>query len=266
MNKSKLLSARTVDRRRPIILLLYVFSTAVGIIGGLLTYQHKELVTSLALFYCAIASTSLSISQMFLKAGIRNGRQYWRRGDKCVVLTTTYTLVGWEFGSLLLAGFSLPLGTILLPLRARGEWLGPVILVIAGTVSIPFLLPILKAGCPSRQRITLTRNGVELTRIDGHTDRIRWQDHPTLIGGREGDALIVLKNYDELHYPMAYLPMSMRQLERLLSTFSTNSRLRAKLSSPEALDTVLTILEPTEEELTDDSWTWRPTAPAESQT
>ena len=182
MNKSKLLSARTVDRRRPIILLLYVFSTAVGIIGGLLTYQHKELVTSLALFYCAIASTSLSISQMFLKAGIRNGRQYWQRGDKCVVLTTTYTLVGWEFGSLLLAGFSLPLGTILLPLRARGEWLGPVILVIAGTVSIPFLLPILKAGGPSRQRITLTRNGVELTRIDGHTDRIRWQDHPTQIG------------------------------------------------------------------------------------
>ena len=44
---------------------------------------------------------------------------------------------------------------------------------------------------------------------------------------------------------MAYLPMSMRQLERLLSTFSTDGRLRAKLSSPEALDTVLAILEPT---------------------
>ena len=63
---------------------------------------------------------------------------------------------------------------------------------------------------------------------------------------------------------MAYLPMSMRQLERLLSTFSTNSKLRTKLSSPEALDTVLAILEPTEEELTDGSWNWRPTAPAES--
>ena len=44
---------------------------------------------------------------------------------------------------------------------------------------------------------------------------------------------------------MAYLPMSMRQLERLLNTFSTNSKLRTKLSSPEALDTVLAILEPT---------------------
>ena len=47
----------------------------------------------------------------------------------------------------------------------------------------------------------------------------------------------------------------MRQLERLLSTFSTDGRLRAKLSGSEALSTVLDILEPTEEELTDGSWT-----------
>ena len=65
-----------------------------------------------------------------------------------------------------------------------------------------------------------------------------------------------LKNRQEIHYPVGYLPMSMRQLERLLTTFSTDGRLRAKLSGPDALNTVLTVLEPTEEELTDGSWTW----------
>ena len=50
--------------------------------------------------------------------------------------------------------------------------------------------------------------------------------------------------------------MSMRQLERLLSTFSTDGRLRAKLAGPDALNTVLAVLEPTEEERTDGSWTW----------
>ena len=135
-----------------------------------------------------------------------------------------------------------------------------------GTIAFYHLIPILRARGPTLCRISLNRRSVELTRIDTHTDKIRWKGHPVLIGGRKGDALIVLKNYDELHYPMAYLPMSMRQLERLLSTFSTNSKLRTKLSSPEALDTVFAILEPTEEELTDGSWNWRPTAPAESQT
>ena len=48
----------------------------------------------------------------------------------------------------------------------------------------------------------------------------------------------------------------MRQLERLLNTFSTDGRLRAKLAGPEALSTVLAVLEPTEEELADSSWTW----------
>ena len=125
-----------------------------------------------------------------------------------------------------------------------------------GTIAFYHLIPILRAGGPTRCRISLNRRSVELTRIDTHTDKIRWKGHPVLIGGRKGDALIVLKNYDELHYPMAYLPMSMRQLERLLSTFSSDGRLRAKLSGPDALNTVLAVLEPTEEERTDGSWTW----------
>ncbi|MEZ7788832.1 hypothetical protein [Actinomyces naeslundii] len=104
----------------------------------------------------------------------------------------------------------------------------------------------------------MSSTGVELTQINGHTDTIPWKANPHLIGVHQGDAVIALKNHDELRYPIGYLPLSMRQFERLLGTFSRSTRLRAKLSGPEALSTVLTVLEPTEEELTDGSWTWDP--------
>ncbi|OFR58343.1 MULTISPECIES: hypothetical protein [Actinomyces] len=72
----------------------------------------------------------------------------------------------------------------------------------------------------------------------------------------QGHAVIAIKDHEDLRYPIGYLPLSMRQFERLLSTFSRSTRLRAKLSGPEALNTVLAVLEPTEEERTDGSWTW----------
>ena len=102
----------------------------------------------------------------------------------------------------------------------------------------------------------MSKDAVELTQINGHTNEIPWKTHPQLVGVHQGDAIIISMNHNELRYPMSYLPMSMRQLERLLNTFSTDGRLRAKLSGPEALNTVLAVLEPTEEERTDGSWTW----------
>ena len=129
-------------------------------------------------------------------------------------------------------------------------------LLIIGSIGIRYLMPIVRARGLARQRIFLTKSGIELTQIDGHTDTIPWKAHPHLIGIHQGDAVITLKNRQEIRYPIGYLPMGMRQLERLLSTFSTDGRLRAKLSGPEALSTVLAVLEPTEEELADSSWTW----------
>ncbi|OLO53959.1 hypothetical protein BKH30_04540 [Actinomyces oris] len=107
-----------------------------------------------------------------------------------------------------------------------------------------------------RRRITVSKSGIALTQANGHSLEIPWKEHPRLIGVRQADAVIVLKNHLETRYPIGYLPLSMRQLERLLSTFSTDGRLRARLAGPEALSTVLAVLEPTEEELTDGSWTW----------
>ena len=128
-------------------------------------------------------------------------------------------------------------------------------LTTLGMVALHHLFPTLRARHAHGHRISLSKNGLELTRIDGRTDMIPWKAHPYLKEIRQGYAIIALKGQEDLHYPIDYLPMSMRQLERLLKTFSSSTRLRNKLSSPEALNSVLTVLEPTEEELTD-SWTW----------
>ena len=55
---------------------------------------------------------------------------------------------------------------------------------------------------------------------------------------------------------MGYVPVSCRQLQRLLDAFSNDPAMQASLSSPEALTAVLDVLEPTEEEYSDSSWTW----------
>ncbi|WP_276781377.1 hypothetical protein [Actinomyces gerencseriae] len=84
------------------------------------------------------------------------------------------------------------------------------------------------------------------------------ENPPHLVGVRyQGDAIIALAKNREVHYPIAFLPLTLRQLDRLLRALSTNARLRADLARPKALTTVLTILEPTPDELTDGSWSWR---------
>lgn len=85
-------------------------------------------------------------------------------------------------------------------------------------------MPIVRARGLTRQRVSLTKSSIELTQIDGRTDTILWKAHPHLMGIHQGDAVIPLKNRQEIRYPVGYLPMGMRQLERLLSTFSSDGR------------------------------------------
>ncbi|OLL15633.1 hypothetical protein BKH32_02320 [Actinomyces oris] len=87
-------------------------------------------------------------------------------------------------------------------------------------------------------------------------DSIPWRAHPRLARLQQGIVVISFRKRRELKYPISFLPLTFRQFERLLNTFTTDGQLRAKLSGPEALNTVLAVLEPTEEERTDGSWTW----------
>ena len=253
---SKLMSTNKADNGRPKGFLFYSIIAGMCATAGLTTLQHEDHTFSLTFLYVATLFILSCISLYVLRTEITKGRGRWSQGNSKVVLVTTSALSGWEFGLMLLFSLSIVVGIILFSLEPQRAWKPPILLIIVGAYSLLHLIPILKAGGPTRRRIALSKDTVELTRIDGHTDTIPWKAHPILIGIRQGYAIIILESHHGLRYPISYLPMSMRQLERLLNNFSTDGQLRAKLSGPEALSTVLAVLEPTEEELTDGSWTW----------
>ena len=253
----KLMSTIKADSGRPKGVLFYSIIAGMCATAGLTTLRHEDHTFSLTFLYAAALFIFSCISLYVLRTEITKGRGRWSQGGNSkVVLVTTSALSGWEFGLMLLFSLSIVVGIILFPFESQKTWRPPALLIIVGAYSLLHLIPILKAGGPTRRRIALSKDAVELTRIDGHTDTIPWKAHPILIGIRQGYAIIILESHYGLRYPMSYLPMSMRQFERLLNTFSTDGRLRAKLSGPEALSTVLAVLEPTEEERTDGSWTW----------
>ena len=252
----KLMSTIKADSGRPKGVLFYSIIAGICATAGLTTLQHEDHAISLTFLYVAALFILSCISLYVLKTEITKGRGMWSQDNSKVVLVTASVLSGWEFGLMLLFSLSIVVGLVLFPLESQKVWTPSIFLIVVGIYSLLHLTPILKARGPTRRRIVLSKDAVELTRIDGHTDTIPWKAHPILIGIRQGYAIIILKSHRGLRYPISYLPLSMRQFERLLNTFSTDGQLRTRLSGPEALSTVLAVLEPTEEELTDGSWTW----------
>ena len=256
MSSTRLHSTKKADEGRYKGVNLFLFCLFTAIAAGCGAFYYSEYVNGFSFLYLSAPIASLYLSQIYLRESSHRIYLFWRRSERGVVLTTTRTLVNWELGTLLLVSLSCPLGIVAWVLRQRGEWIGPAALLIIGSIGIRYLMPIVRARGLTRQRVSLTKSSIELTQIDGRTDTILWKAHPHLMGIHQGDAVITLKNRQEIRYPVGYLPMGMRQLERLLSTFSSDGRMRAKLSGPEALSTVLAVLEPTEEERTGGSWTW----------
>ena len=212
--------------------------------------------TALAMIYLAVFIVSYAVAAWCLKYFLSAGRTYWSHANHQVVMTTPTGMLLFEVGVPLLGVLGVPLAAVAWLLHRQGDWIGSAALAALGALSLPYLLQAFQGFQPVRHRITISKSGIELTQANGHRHEIPWKEHPRLIGVRQADAVIVLKSHRETRYPIGYLPLSMRQLERLLSTFSSDGRLRARLSGPDALSTVLTVLEPTEEEQADGSWTW----------
>lgn len=230
MNSKRLHSARKADEGRPKGVNLFLFCLSIAIAAGCGAFYYSEYVTGFSFLYLSAPIASLYLSQIYLRESSHRICHLWRCSKRGAVLTTTRTLANWELGTLLLVSLSCPLGIVAWVLRQRGEWIGPTALLAIGSIGIRYLTPIIRARGLTRQRISLTKNGVELTQIDGHTDTIPWKAHPHLMGIHQGDAVITLKNRQEIRYPVSYLPMGTCQLERLLSTFSSDDRLRAPSS------------------------------------
>ena len=236
-----------------------LFFGAIGVVALMFSipmFLAGNPITALAVIYFSVVIFSYTVAAWCLKHFLSRGRTYWSEDSHRVVMTTPTGMLLFEVGVPLLGVLGVPLAAVTWLLHRQGDWIGSAALAALGALSVFYLLQVLHGCRPLRHRITVSKSDIELTQANGHSLEIPWKAHPHLTGVRQADAIISLKNHHELQYPIGYLPLSMRQLERLLSTFSTDGQLRAKLSGPEALSTVLDILESTEEELTDGSWTW----------
>ena len=244
------------DKGRNIVLAIL---TLIGLFVALIAifpYRAGNTPALAGLLYMGFVVACTIISLLILRRQISTGILHWTSNGMRVELIAPPVLIWAEVGTLSLLAFSSVVSMIVAMLGPRGAWMIPFGLATLGVIGMCYLFPILRPRCGTRLRISLSNNGVELTQINGRTDIIPWQAHPRLTGVYQGYAVIAIKNHEDLRYPIGYLPLSMRQLERLLGTFSRSTRLRAKLAGPEALSTVLAVLEPTEEERTDGSWTW----------
>ena len=134
---------------------------------------------------------------------------------------------------------------------------GRVIVSKRGALSLVGAICCFWRGLPARERILVTGEGIRLTRITGQNSFIPWSQKPSASHVNGGDLLVNTKGrVDEMRFSMSLLPVSCRQFQRLLDTFSRSVSKRHRLDGPYALQTVLDVLEPTEEEYSDSSWTW----------
>lgn len=253
---SRINAITLADKGRNIVLAILALTCLFVALIAIFPYRSGNIPALIGLLYMAFFIACAIITLLILRRQISIGRQHWSSDGMRVELIAPPALIWAEMGTLSLLAFSSVVSIIVQMLGPRGAWMIPFGLGTMGVIGMRYLFPILRPGCGTRLRISLSNNGAELTRINGRTEIIPWQAHPRLTGVYQGYAVIAIKNHEDLRYPIGYLPLSMRQFERLLSTFSRSTRLRAKLSGPEALNTVLAVLEPTEEELTDGSWTW----------
>ena len=241
--------------RNTVLAILALICLFVALIA-IFPYRTGNTPALIGLLYMVFFIACTMLSLLALRRQISIGRQHWTSDGTRVELIAPPVLIWAELGTLSLLAFSSIVGIIVQVLGPRGAWMIPLGLSTMGVIGLYYLFPVIRPGCGTRMRISLSNNGVELTRINGRKEIIPWQAHPRLTGVYQGHAVIAIKDHEDLRYPIGYLPLSMRQFERLLGTFSRSTRLRAKLSGPEALNTVLAVLEPTEEERTDGSWTW----------
>ena len=200
-----------------------------------------------------------AVSLIRLRHYMRAGRSLWSTTESGVIMEVPRELIVLDLAPWVLYlsfTFSGALEMIFsddLP----GFFLG-----IVGALSLVGAICCFWRGLPARERILVTGEGIRLTRITRQNSFIPWSQKPSTSHVNGGDLLINTKGKaGGMRFPMSLLPVSCRQFQRLLDTFSRSVSKRHRLDGPYALQTVLDVLEPTEEEYSDSSWTWaRPDA------
>jgi len=194
------ITPQSIDNNRHRAPLFFGGIGTVAIILSIPIFLAGSPTTALALIYLAIVIFSYTVAAWCLKHFLSRGRTYWSEDSHRVVMTTPTGMLLFEVGIPLLGVMGAPLAAAIWLVHPHGDWIGTAALAGLGALCIPYLLPGIRGGLPTRRRVTLSEYGIKLTRIDGRTDEIPWKAHPRLAGIRQADALIVLKNHYELHY------------------------------------------------------------------
>ena len=197
-----------------------------------------------------------AVSLIRLRHYMRTGRSLWSTTESGVIMEVPRELIVLDLAPWVLYlsfTFSGALEMIFsddLP----GFFLG-----IVGALSLVGAICCFWRGLPARERILVTGEGIQLTRITRQNSFIPWSQKPSASHVNGGELLINTKGkIGGMRFPIFLLPVSCRQFQRLLGTFSHSVSKRHRLDGPYALRTVLDVLEPTEEEYSDSSWTWAP--------
>ena len=197
-----------------------------------------------------------AVSLIRLRHYMRAGRSLWSTTESGVIMEVPRELIVLDLAPwVLYLSFTF---SGALEMVFRDDLLG-VFLGVACILSFAGAICCFWRGLPARERILVTGEGIRLTRITGQNSFIPWSQKPSALHVNGGELLINAKGkVGGMRFPMFLLPVSCRQFQRLLGIFSRSVSKRHRLDGPYALQTVLDVLEPTEEECADSSWTWAP--------
>ncbi|VEI16016.1 Uncharacterised protein [Actinomyces viscosus] len=258
MNSGRINTPEQSDRARRRSLVAFMAASAVFMVASFLSFVNRGPFGLTLLAGVSVPCMLLfALSVYRVGVAIKCGRSYWRMGRGHVALESPPELLYWEVLLLVFQACAILLLLPILLLSRRGEWMFVAAPIVITSLTLPELMRLLKNGRPSSSKIILSPDCVAFQESNRIVTNISWKQMPRLEGVMKDKAVIACNGGEVIAFPMAYVPLTYRQLERLLRSFSTDVRLRSRLSAPDGLEAVITVLEPTAAELFDGSWTWR---------
>ena len=239
------------DRRQHRTIWVFALLSLAAAMGAALAWWAGAgvLLVAVVVWLGCLCGTYL-LSMVRLSRCRARGRTAWTASPEGVRMLGSRELVAWGLALRLIAAL-VPL-TVLAALLAGDHvpvLAGGLIGVLGLEVAF-YLVRIVYRGGPVRPGILLSPMGVQVTRTDSSGDFLPWDREPrvTAVSGR---VRIESQGRGPVQFSVWYLPVSYRQLERLLGALGNRPDMQARLGGPGALTMVLDLLEPTEEEYTE---------------
>lgn len=258
MNSGRINTPEQSDRGRRRSLVVFAAASAFFVVASFLSFVNRgpfglTLLAGVSVLFMLL----FALSVYRVGVAIKRGRSYWRADRGQVALESPPELLYWEVLLLVFQACAILLLLPILLLSRRGEWMFVAAPIVITSLTFPELMRLLKNGRPSSSKIILSPDCVAFQESNRIVTNISWKQMPRLEGVMKDKAVVACNGGEVIAFPMAYVPLTYRQLERLLRSFSTDVQLRSRLSAPDGLEAVITVLEPTAAELFDGSWTWR---------